>query len=308
MKRALVSVMGAAVVLLGGGARAADEVQLDEVVLDGDHAIVRGRVNVPGSNPGSFVLRVRKAEVREGELLLSGPLDVTFGRVTQTVQTASARLSDADGVCDAMAITMPDLHLAHFGLEVDSAAVDVTVQAATSGGRALANLVCGTTHILDEPGPLVQSAPVLADLVNKALPKAQRAHGRPGRAATTAQGDRGWANPAAQAPQDPAAVDGQAPATYQPGQPVQQQPASPRHRSPRRRGAQQVQPAQQPYYPDGQSMPSATAAPAPADLRTDPARPQEAAWPDTTQQWEGVRPAQRPLRPRTVDADDDTDE
>lgn len=332
MNRAVVVGIGSALALLGGTARAVPDgvgVELNEVVLDGDHGTVHGRIDVPGSGPGGFSLRVRKAEVRDGELYLTGPLDVTFGRVTQTVSTAAMRLSDADGVCDVMAVTVPEMHLDHFGVDVDSAAVDIAVSASTSNGRALANLLCGATHLLDDPSPLATaSVPALSELINRSLSRSHPHHGGKGVAAATAPaqaqpqadaqpvevdraGERSWAAPDGRwnetASPPPVALDESEHLTPPPpargarhgSTRVRQAAPSPSHAAAPQNPPQVAQPAQNgqytasPYYPSPQGAPASSPASA-----TQSAYPQPAPY-------QSVRPAQRHVRPaRSIDEDE----
>jgi hypothetical protein len=163
--------LGAAAVLGAPGLASADpqDAELNDVTLNADAGTITGSIDVSGATSGTFLFKIRKVEVKNGELTLTGPLTANFGRSSQQLNTIAMRLSDGEGVCDMMAVTASAIHLKHLGIDVDSQAADLTVAAASTNGRVLANLLCSATHLLDEPGPLTSSVAALNGIVNRVL-------------------------------------------------------------------------------------------------------------------------------------------
>ncbi len=161
--------IAALVFALCAPAAAEPRAALSEVVLSGDAGTISGVIEIGGANSGTFVLHLRKSEVRNGELSLSGPLTASVGRATQTIPSVAMRLSDVEGVCESMAVTNSTIRLTHLGFEIDSAAVDLSLSANSTTGRGFATLICSLTHLLDEPGPLTTAAASLNAVANRSI-------------------------------------------------------------------------------------------------------------------------------------------
>src|SRR3954468_17452370 len=99
--------LGAALWLTAPGTALADpqEGELSDVTLNADTATVTGSIDVAGATSGTFQLKIKKVDVRNGELTISGPITPNFGRSSQQLGMVSMRLSDGEGVCDMMALT-----------------------------------------------------------------------------------------------------------------------------------------------------------------------------------------------------------
>jgi hypothetical protein len=142
---------------------------IGNLTLNGDAGTVSGVLEVSGNAVGSVLFHIKKTDLRNGELILTGQLTATAGRATQTVAPVTMTLSDADGVCESMAATNSAFHLKRLGIEIESAPSDVTLSATSATGRVFANLLCGVTHLLDDPGPLTSTAAAMNGLINRSL-------------------------------------------------------------------------------------------------------------------------------------------
>ncbi len=145
-------------------------------VVDGDRdmtsdiasALQGGALNVPvnGTLPdgGQFngIFSITKFAVDSaGKLLAIGNVAGTATsplggaqptQVNQPVtQGIPTQIVSPSGACDIVTLNLDALHLDVLGLVVDLAPVDLLVNAVPGGGNLLGNLLCGVSHLLDNP-------------------------------------------------------------------------------------------------------------------------------------------------------------